>query len=248
MKKHNETRSKKNLVQKNGKDIRKAISFAMVFVMLFCISAYAETQIIIVTDTDIGKIEINANVTIEETEQNGIITIIKTIEFADNIEIIEEEIPEIIITTQDESIVYVSLITNIQNNKCIITLSRPNEQTQEEIINNSNIKLTDGSNEANTSSSKENLFNEIIPYTESIINKTDYKREIYIKEQELPPPHAYEGFIGNARGLFDMIFESIQSIFNWLVSPNVIVFFGLGIILSLSTIGILIARRFFWGI
>lgn len=236
MKKHNESKSIKGIRLNKRKILCKVLSFTMIFVMLFCISASAdyifdiEDEIAKIKDSNGEYKDITASVRMTADTDSYNYVHFYIISTSEKIKI---ETQEINFTIQYGNDTYDGKITINESEiflRCSYFLNKYDYTT---IVSSDNAELCE----------------EIKQYYKQI-KDIDYGKDVTLVLPScytLETPPVYEGFMGNARGLFDLIFDSMQSIFNWFVSPNVIVFFGLGIILSLTTVGILIARRFFWG-
>lgn len=236
MKKHNEAKSIKGIRLNKGKIMCKVLSFTMIFVMLFCISASAEEEILLTNQTVKVK---DSNGVYKNVTANIRVTIEDPEDYFNTYIYVESSSEEIILEPQEFKVKvkfgnfddYSGRI-NIDESRIYVACSHfLNSATQ--LKSTENVELCVEIRE---------FFDQILA-----VNDGEETTIVLPSCYTVISPPVYEGFMGNARGLFDLIFESMQSIFNWFVSPNVIVFFGLGIILSLTTIGILIARRFFWG-
>lgn len=249
MKKHNESKSTMGIRHSKGKALYKVTIFTMIFVMLFCISAYADYENIVVTDYETQEpITINANIEVYSYTNQPYIYTIKDVQFENNI--VHNSIKgygtkiqaEVINETNNKTYGIYEISLNYEHNGFSITTQTLKEEEKEYVINNDIYIVKYGELTAITSEEKSDVIQTIEDENHRVINTNNYTEIIEIREK-----NTFERFMDNGRQLTTMLFMVIQMIFNWLVSPNVIVFFGLGIILSLTTVGILIARRFFWG-
>lgn len=262
MKKHNESKSNKILVHKNGNVIRRAISFVIVFVMLFCISIYASEELYkqnITVKTDKGN-----TVTVEAYCMYNDHLIISAKEYEKGIAIrdvlpIESKIQEGIIVNGDMVIgieVDVGYMTHEEYYETLIIEkgvfydsryqdlinATEGDIDETEIVYVKSINNEIIQNNITLQEAKQ-IATRIFSILENMENNTDYTEYVTIEQ----PTPVYDNFFDKAKAMFDLIWGMVSDTFEWFISPTVLPYFALGIIVSLITIGILISRKFFWG-